>query len=59
MDIQKLYDKLIKCEEIRDIPFCHIFRVLECVCGFIGSGEFFYDFEEKIVMSCHAEEKDP
>ena len=45
MDMEKLYDKLMQCEEIKDIPFIYIFRVVVAVFKIINSGECFYERE--------------
>ena len=41
MNTEKLYDKLVESEEIKDIPIDYIFRVVICVMQIINSGECF------------------
>lgn len=45
MDMEKLYDKLMSSEDIKDIPFIYIFRVAVCVIKIINSGECFQNIE--------------
>ena len=42
MNMEKLYDKLIEDESIKDIPIDFIYRVVVCVFQIINSGECFY-----------------
>ena len=47
MDVLKLFEKVIKDDEVRDIPLMHVFTVICAVVDAIGSGECFYknDFD--------------
>ena len=42
MDMEKLFDKLIECEDIQDIPIDYIFRVVINLVKIINEGECFY-----------------
>lgn len=50
MDIQKLFEKLVDHEEIKDMPITDVFKVFFCIVDIISSGECYYDSEEKKVM---------
>lgn len=45
MDIRKLFNELVKCEELQDIPVMYIMKVLTATFELISSGKFFYDTE--------------
>ena len=45
MDIKKLYEIVIKNEDVHDIPMIHILTVLNAVLDAIGTGECFYETE--------------
>ena len=45
MDIQKLYEIVIKNEDVHGIPMIHILTVLNAVLDAIGTGECFYETE--------------
>jgi len=40
--MEKLYDKLMASEEIKDIPFKYVFRVAVCLFKIINSGDCYY-----------------
>lgn len=43
MNIQKLYEKIIKNKELHNIPLIHILAVLDAVLDAIGDGDCFYE----------------
>ena len=45
MDIKKLYEIVIKNEDVHGIPMIHILTVLNAVLDAIGTGECFYETE--------------
>lgn len=45
MDLNKLCDKVLKNEEVKDIPLVYIYTVITCVIEAISSGECFYETE--------------
>lgn len=45
MDIEKLFNKLIEDENIKDIPVMYLLRVATVVFELINSGEFYYENE--------------
>lgn len=45
MDVLKLFEKVIKDDEVRDIPLMHVFTVICAVVDAISSGECFYKTE--------------
>ena len=45
MDMNKLCEKLIKDENLKDIPFTYVFRVVFSIFAIIDSGECFYKNE--------------
>ena len=42
MDVNKLCDRLLEDENLKDIPLDHIFRIVFSLFSLIESGEFFY-----------------
>ena len=45
MDVNKLCDKVLNSEELKDVPLIYVFLVMESVLDAIGSGECFYQTE--------------
>ena len=45
MDVIKLFEKVMKDDEVRDIPLMYVFTVVCCVVEAISSGECFYKTE--------------
>ena len=45
MDVLKLFEKVVACDEVQDIPLMYIFIVVTCVMDVISSGECFYSNE--------------
>lgn len=43
MDVEKLCDKLIEDETLKDIPLTHVLRVVLSVFDLINSGECYYE----------------
>ena len=43
MDMEKLFNELVKDESIKDIPVMHILRVVTVVFELIDSGEFYFE----------------
>lgn len=46
MDMEKLCDKLIQDETLKDIPLTYVFRVAVSIFSIIGSGECFFQNDE-------------
>lgn len=46
MDIFKICNKVMENDEVKDIPFIYVMKVIRCVIEAISSGECFYDNEE-------------
>ena len=42
MDVEKLCDKLIEDDDLKDIPHVYIYRIVLSLFSLIESGEFFY-----------------
>ena len=45
MDIDKVFKKVMSCEDVQDIPITYIFAIISCVFEAISSGECFYNTE--------------
>lgn len=42
MDMKKLIDMLLKCDELKDIPMDSIFRVVSSLFNILNNGNVFY-----------------
>lgn len=45
MDVLKLLEKVMDCDEVKDIPLIYVYEVVCCVVDAISSGECFYSTE--------------
>ena len=45
MDVNKLCEKVLASEEVKNIPIIFIYTVITCVMEAISSGECFYETE--------------
>lgn len=45
MDILKLCEKVMSCDEVKNIPKIYIYAVITCVIEAISTGECFYETE--------------
>lgn len=45
MDILKLFEMVMDCDEVKDIPVIYVYTIVTCVIEIIGSGECFYPVE--------------
>ena len=43
MDMEKLFDELVKDESIKDIPVMYVLRVVNAVFELINSGKFYFE----------------
>ena len=45
MDVQKLCEKVLENEDVKNIPIIFVYTVFNCVIEAISSGECFYETE--------------
>ena len=43
MDMKKFVDILLKCDELKDVPMDHIFKVVSSVFKVLKNGNVFYE----------------
>ena len=43
MDMKKFVDKLLKCDELKDVPMDYIYKVVSSVFNVLKNGSVFYE----------------
>ena len=45
MDMEKLFNELVKDESIKDIPVMHVIQIITVIFELINSGDFYFENE--------------